>query len=422
MSRVTRLNGPSGVVDVAASFNPAIRRPAAAATTLITNFQTGHSFTTFGGSSSNLNDTTDFVSGTQSAYAVSAGAGAGVSITRSNFGPFNMTGMVLEVLMKVTNSTHLGHIQFLLGNTNFTNYYVQTVQGVAAVPGAEYIEEGKWVWVAVPWSPTLAGTPDRTAITDIRITWNDDSTGQLVKIQLDAIRLRPASHSAFPNGVITLCFDDCNGAQWSLGRSKMDQYGYKGSAFVIIDQVDKAGQLTTQNLKDLERLSGWEVCGHSGTTAAHNATGAFTSLTQAQVDLEYRNMKAWLRTGGYYGQDHFAYPQGLINTTVLEATKRYYRTGRLAAAPRANELLPPLDLLKLRTWTSGNDLPSLQAIVDNAKAQASWGIVLFHNIVASGVTDPNNQTLTATFNSFIDYINTQGVPVRTMSDVITALG
>jgi peptidoglycan/xylan/chitin deacetylase (PgdA/CDA1 family) len=231
----------------------------------------------------------------------------------------------------------------------------------------------------------------------------------------------PEKHTAFPNGVVTICFDDCHGSVYTLARPKMDQYGYPGMAYAIPDQVGLAGNLTTAQLQALERLNGWEVGGHATTTAAHNQAGAFTALTAEQVDAEMVQMKTWLNSAAYRGADHFAYPQGLFNPTVLDATARYYRTGRLAAAPRANEMLPPVDLLKLRAWTSGNDLPTLQGIVDAARAGGAWAIIVFHVITTGAVSDPQNQTTKANFDAFIDYINAQGVPVRTVTDVLAAL-
>jgi peptidoglycan/xylan/chitin deacetylase (PgdA/CDA1 family) len=404
------------------ALGPNLLRPPRAAQQVISTLQTGHGFTALGAAASNMNDTSDFASGTQSASVTSSGNGANVSITRSNMPAVDMTGKVLAVLLKVTNVARLQRMQFLLGNGNFATYVVQTVQGVKSVAG-EYIEEGRWVWVAVPWNVTADGAYNRAATTDIRLTIADDGggAGSAVRLQVNRIAAIPERHPAFPNGVVTIGFDDCHGSAYTLARPRMDQYGFPGMIYAIPDQVGLPNNLTTAQLQALERYNGWEVAGHATTTAAHNRSGAFTSLTAGEVDAEMVQMKSWLYAGAYRGADHFAYPQGLFSPTVLDATARYYRTGRLAAAPRANELLPPVDLMKIRSWTSGNDLPTLQSIVDQAKAGGAWANLVFHVITTGAVSNPQNETTKATFDAFVDYVAAQGVPVRTMTDVLAAL-
>lgn len=418
MTRKTRLF--TGQADIAAGMAPAIRRPTSPAPTVVTNFQTGHGFTATNVSSSNMNDTTDFVTGTQSAFGVSQGTGAQTYISRSNFGTFDLTGKVIRVLLKVTNLAHMNTLRILLGNTNFTSFYLQDLQGSLAQPG-DYVEEGKWMWVSIPWNPQPNGTPNRAAITDMRIAWFDDATGQLVKVQVDSIQIVPATHAAFPNGVITLTFDDFPVAQYTIARAKMDQYGYAGTAYGILDRLDTAGNLTTAQLRNLERINNWEIAAHARTSDSHNRSGGFTSLTAGQLDEEMIAVKSWLNVNGFKGADHYAYPQGLYNQTVLDAVSRYHRTGRLISAPRANELLPPVDYLKLRAWSANNDVPAMQGVIDAAKAQGSWGIITFHDIVTGTVSTPGTQTSQTNFNTMIDYINTQGVPVRTMTEVLNAL-
>lgn len=418
MSRASRLF--SGQTDIAAGMAPALRRPAAPVPTVITNFQTGHGFTSQNTSSANLNDTTDFVTGTQSAYGVSQGTGAQTAITRSNFGPFNLTGKIIRVLVKVTNLAHMNTLRILLGNSNFTSFYLQDLQGSLAQAG-DYLEEGKWMWIALPWNPQVNGTPDRSAMTDVRVAWFDDNTGQQVKVQVNSIQIVPATHSAFPNGVITLTFDDFPAAQYTMARAKMDQYGYAGTCYGILDRLGTAGNLTLAQLKTLERVNGWEVGAHARTSDSHNRTNGFAALSAGQLDEELIAGKSWLNTNGFKGADHFAYPQGLFNSTTLDVVSRYHRTGRLVNAPRGNELLPPVDYLKLRAWSANNDVPAMQGVIDAAKAQGSWGILVFHDIVTGTVTTPGTQTSQTNFNTMMDYINTQAVPVRTMTEVLEAL-
>jgi hypothetical protein len=61
----------------------------------------------------------------------------------------------------------------------------------------------------------------------------------------------------------------------------------------------------------------------------------------------------------------------------------------------------------------------LQTDIDNAFANKEWLILMFHRI--STPADVTTKYTPTNFNTVIDYLNTKGIPVRTIGDVLSAL-
>lgn len=401
-------------------------RPATAARftnpqrTMLATFQSGHGFSQAVTSGFNYNDTTDYVLGSQSAYIVTNGAGGQAILTKSAaVTGLNMTGKVFAILVKVTNSAHLSRLTLTAGSSGFASNFQIQVQASITSANSEITPEGRWSWVTLPWNPSYsAGAPDRTNITDLRITAVDDNTRNRVKVQVQAIAAQAERPAAFPNGVVSIGLDDCWGSQHTYATPYLDRYGYAPTVHAIVDLVGQPDRLTLDHLHRIEEYSGGEVAGHAWTADSHNA--GFETLSPQTLDEELRFTKQWLVDNNFQGRDLFAYPLGHFNTSVMDATSKYFSYARTVNS-RHLETLPPGGAMtcRARSINSSTTLADIKTLVDRAQNNGSWLNLLFHDITPGAPTD-SVQVTTAVFQGAVDYLNARGIPVRTATQVLRA--
>jgi len=385
---------------------------------MLTTFQTGHGFSQAVTSSYNYNDTTDYVLGSQSAYIVTNGAGGQAILTKSNAVTLDMTGKVFAVLLKVTNLANLNRITMLAGSGGFANNYQIQLQASNTLTDQEITPEGRWIWVTLPWNPSaVSGTPARNAITDLRIAVVDNNTGQQVKVQVQAIATQ-AERVAYPNGVVSIGFDDNWVSQSTLAIPYLDKYGYQPTVYSIVDMIGTAGRQTLTQLKRIEEYSGGEVAAHSWTNATH--TAGFTGVSAATLDNELQLMKQWLIDNGFQGRELLAYPMGNFNASVMDIAAKYYKFARTVNI-RQQETQPPGNPYTCRAQSSTNTvtLAQITAQIDAAYANGTWLNLLYHDIT-TGTASGSVQVTQANFQGAIDYIAQKGIPVRTVSQVLKA--
>lgn len=377
---------------------------------MLTAFQSGHGYTANAGGTHNLNDTSDFALGSQSVSVITDGAGTAKTVKRVAQTAVDGTGKHAKVWVKVPAQAKVAGLQLYLGDTNLANYWRWELKNSASQP---WMHDGQWtVWTLPFGQAAVTGTPTRTAITDVQLRVQDDATGP-VTAQFGGVALVNTS-SAFPAGVVSFTFDDTYLSTYTQGRAYLDRYGFSGTAYVIQDYVGQSGRMTLTQLHALEQLSGWEVAGHATTGAAHNAR--ITSMTDAQVRAEFAGIRDWLQVNGFAG-DHYAYPGGEYLSHQAAIAEEFF-TGARTVYQRP-ETHPPARPGKLRSKgyvTSSVTVAVLTAAIDQAAANGEWLIISNHDLVTtvSGTTD---QTI-ADFQAVVDYVNTKGIPVRTVGEVL----
>lgn len=399
--------------------------------TILTEFQASHGFTNNAGSTFTANDTADFILGTQAAKITTGGTGAAANVSRTGMTAFDTTGKTVRFRLKIDDVTHVAGINLYLGTSSFANYYKWIIQGGAA--GSNLITSGEWVTVTLNWhDATTSGTPARSGLTDVRLQITDDATAA-VTAHYQSVELIPDASSVFPNGVISVCFDDCWQSVWDLAKPRLDLYGYPASMYTIQDVVGTSSRLTLSELYTLQDRCGWEIASHAYTDADHSLT--YTGMTAAQLDSDLRALKGWTLANGFRGGDGTAYPLGQYGLTVdsqptTNYVRRYFNYARTTFS-KVKETFPPGDPYRLRaissisSFTGGYAPTSLTTTttgdLDKAKANQSWLILVFHKISTGAPTDTSTISQTD-FNSIIDKINSNGTPVIPVGDVLKYYG
>ena len=399
--------------------------------TITTQFQAGHGFTNNAGSTYTANDTADFILGTQAAKIVTGGTGAAANVSRTGMSAFDTTGKTVRLRLKIDDITHVAGINLFLGNTSFANTYKWIIQGGAA--GSNLITSGEWVTVTLNWhDATTTGSPARSGLTDVRLQITDDATAA-VTAHYQSVELIPDASSIFPNGVVSICFDDCWQSVWDNGKPRLDLYGYPASMYTIQDVLGSSGRLTLAELYTLQDRCGWEIASHAYTDADHSST--YTGLTAAQLDTDLRALKSWTLANGFRGGDGTAYPLGQYGLTVdsqptTNYVRRYFNYARTTNS-KTKETFPPGDPFRLRAMSSissssGGYAPSSLTTattgdLDKAKANGTWLILVFHKIV-TGTPAATTECAQSDFNSIVDGINSRGMPVIPIGDILKLYG
>lgn len=222
--------------------------------------------------------------------------------------------------------------------------------------------------------------------------------------------------NTFNNGAIIITFDDCNSTDYDIAKSIMDAYGYRGCSFVTTDNIgSNEWWLSLPQLHKMQDL-GWDICSH---TKSHPY---LTGLSEAERLYEIVSAKRWLIEKGFHAGARFlAYPYSDADRAVHNIAKQYHYITRLVRgevdAVNGYHGWPLLNPYTIAAEDSANvPVATLQAWVNQVKAKWGLGVILFHRLV-EGSPGPY-QYSAADFQTFIDHIYDQGVPVITMSDLI----
>lgn len=394
--------------------------------TMATAFQTGHGYTQTGtAASTNLNDTSDFVLGTQSVSTVTNGAGAANQIRNASTGPFNLTSRQIGLWVKVDDVSHLSQLVLYLfsggGTSNLQTYKYYS----GPANNTAQIQSGAWTFITINLGDiqSSGGTFDKTNVTGFQLRAVDDNTGNTVTVHYNGISHFADPSAYFPNGAVTISFDDSFASQYTYGRAYLDTYGYPGVAYTICGNIGGSGWMTLTQLQQLRDQNGWEIAAHASTLANHNTR--FTNLSAADLELEFFNMQQWLVKNGFNGAGHMALPGGQFNAAVLEKAKKYFGSVRTIDGTM-HETLRPSDIMKIRaissisSFTGGVSAATVNAAIDTAVANKQWLFLVFHDIVTSAPA-ATTQCLQSDFQAIVDHIHSSGIAVRTVSGVIATI-
>lgn len=421
------------------SMFPRTRPTARRAATWFENFQSGHGYSATGtGVVPNLNDTTDFVKGTQSAAITTSGAGDAANIRKTAIGTtLDLTGKAIRLTFKVTDVTKLSQLIFYVGSSSFSNFFNWQFHGHSAV-NPNLVQSGEWVTITLHWSDVsvasgsysiTAGLPSTTSgFTDLQFRVIDNATGTCT-MHLQSIEVISDTVDTFPNGVISITFDDSYVTQYSLARPKMDALGYRATAYTIADVIgsNHSVYMNLSELKSLQNFSGWEVAGHAYSGSQHAQTRGYADSTDQEVRDEFTMLKLWLVKNGF-NSDNFAYPKGHFgvnadNTPVDQIAAEFWSTSRTIIS-ETKENFPPTMPQRIRAKTgissAGTTVASVTAsggMLDRTKGSGDWLILCLHKIVV-GSAAAADEISQSDFNTLMDAIASRGIPVLPINEVI----
>ncbi len=381
---------------------------------VITTFQPGHGFTYTSGNGTCVDDPTFHSSGNQSLKITTDGNGTQSVVTRTGISPtINITGEIIKLVVAVDNTENLtsdGQFLVAFSSNNFDDstyvIYSATAALWQAKPGG--------AWVTASWSLAdayVSGTPNLSAMNALRIYVRDAGTGVL-NAWIQSISYYPPK---LDHGIVSITFDDAIASQYTYGLSKLQEFAYPATAFIIPDAINTTGSLSLAQLHEMQNNFGWEISAHDYLV--------FEGMTPAQTEAELLRLQNYLLTNDLTGGQHFSYPGGYYDTNImLPLMQKYFMTGREAATDE-HEVFPPANYhaLKVISLTDQSNNPAAIATqVAEAINNKDWLILVFHNLVTSTPLS-NTDYLVQDFNAIIDNIHSQGIEVKTISQVLAEL-
>ncbi|MGX6600632.1 polysaccharide deacetylase family protein [Micromonosporaceae bacterium Da 78-11] len=407
--------------------------------THVTSMQAGHGWTAANTGPTNLNDTTAYALGTQSASITTRTDGVAATLTRTGL-TLNLAGTKqLRALVRVDGVDNLQGLNFYVSSDGMVaNFGIINIQSVTPDPSVRWLKDGEWKWVTLPWqSATVTGNPDMGAVNSLRIRALS-TTGSAFQVRLQAVQV-VERRAVAAGGIVCFTYDDSYASQFTVGKRDLDKYGWPGTAYTIVSSVQDgdAGNstcLTTAQLQQMRTFSGWEIGPHAMTATAHNrglvaATNTATGvaygtnpLSAAEMDADIGDTVQWLidhdLAGGYVGH---CYPQGRYTTTVqrrmLRAGLAYARA--MTSTANSAETVPPADPYAIRCYPldQNSTMTTLQAQVDGVANHGGLLVYCCHDIVANPTT--STQFSIANHGALVDYVaGKAGIRVMTLADVM----
>lgn len=214
---------------------------------------------------------------------------------------------------------------------------------------------------------------------------------------------------AWPEGkqiAISLSFDDARASQVDAGTALLDQYGVKGTFYVVPNSVK-------------QRLEGWKKAVASGHEIGnhsfnHPCTGNFPWSKQKAIEnytlkqmrneliLANKDIKELLGVEA----EVFAYPCGQTYIGRGENTKSYipvvsklFLSGRgwLDEGPNAPQFCDLAQLTGMEM--DGKDFDQILPLIENARKSGAWLVLAGHEMGASG----NQTTRLSMLKQLIEY-------------------
>jgi peptidoglycan/xylan/chitin deacetylase (PgdA/CDA1 family) len=361
------------------------------------------------------------------------GTQARVTLARTE--PISLRGKLLRIWLRIdpVRAANLHQVNLLLGSgaATFESYAYQTLVAVDSLASyeSEFLKPAEWVALTIcPASLALlgAGVINFDAIRDFAFAVGDNGKGPAVAL-FGGMQVIPAS-SVFPNGVVSLTFDDGLASPYLNARETLDAHGYRATAYLIHDLIGSDGYLSAAQLTHLQS-QGWELAAHASSARIHNAQRGIVRVPADEVVQDWLLEHSWLQGMRARGADDLALPQGLFDRRVVSLLDQYpiFKTVRTTNF-RSIETLPVADPHRLRTISYDVTVPigpastfgSLKWRIDQVFKYGGWLILTFHDVVQG---ESSGSTISAPrFKAIVDHIARRKVPVRTIAEVWAAAG
>jgi hypothetical protein len=402
-------------------------------------FQTGHGWSANGAASSNLNNTSAFVRGTQCASITTDTAGGSANLRKFAMSAMDLTNKMFRVIFRVSDMSAVSSLNFFAGTSSMANNFKWRLNPVTAT--SQIGSSNEWITATFGWSSLNAaagsysvgstGVPSTTTgFTDLQVQAIANN-GQSFTMDVQAVEILDATSVTFPSGVISIVFDDGADSIYNLARPAMDTYGFQGTNYVIVGNLGTATVMTTQQNKYLQDYSGWEIGLHSYSGTVH--ANRYTAYTAAEVDDDIRQGKEWLVGNGFAGES-IAYPGGEFQRTtdgvgIDSIASRYFSTGRtiLFQSGYNTETFPAGMPYRMRAVSSISDTQSgankpsnmvaAGGLLDKCQLNGGWLVLVFHKITAGAAT-VSTECSQSDFQLIMAGINSRGIPVVPVSDVM----
>jgi peptidoglycan/xylan/chitin deacetylase (PgdA/CDA1 family) len=228
----------------------------------------------------------------------------------------------------------------------------------------------------------------------------------------DDFSLGEYTPAQFTRPLVSLTFDDGWKSQYTAGLPLLDKYNMDATYYLLTSTSDYPDYMTMAQMLDLP--------GHGIEVASHTVTHPhLPTLTDAQIDAELKNSQATLRQ--WFGNDtvakNFATPYGEYNTTVLDTSKRYYRSHRSTDEGYNTKDSTDVNNIKVQNILDTTTPAQVGQWIDQAIRDKSWLVLVYHEVSATA-EDPTYAVTPANLEAELKLIQGKAITVKTVDQAL----
>lgn len=250
-----------------------------------------------------------------------------------------------------------------------------------------------------------------TSITPCVIMHNDGTLKTAKYALYNETKLHPMQ---WTTPLISLTFDDGHVSQYVNGSQQLRADGLNGTFYVNPATVDTNGFMSTLQLTSLRQF-GDEIASHGYSTID------LTTVNAARVDAELQGSENYLSKQFGVGSPDVATSDSNNDPQVSIYARKYYASLRgIEGGINTKQNLDPYNL-KVFYITNQTSVATIESAISQAKAYNGWLIFVYHQIGVSS-TDSSADISLRSFQSQLHAIKTSGVPVKTVTEALAAIG
>lgn len=162
---------------------------------------------------------------------------------------------------------------------------------------------------------------------------------------------------SLPPNPVMITFDDTREEQYSLGKTEMDKYGFKGVYFIMTVSINRPHYMSTEQIKSLSD-NGHTIAAH---TWDHHMVTKYTG-----TDWETQLIKPKTKLETIIGKpvNYFAYPFGIWNHEIIPQIKNSGYQMAFILSTKRDSTAPLYTVRRIivsGTWSTSGFLKSIQS-------------------------------------------------------------
>ena len=198
-----------------------------------------------------------------------------------------------------------------------------------------------------------------------------------------------------------------------IAKNIMDHYGFKATAFIVVNPRCRGGAEGRMNASEITLLykDGWDIESHGYN---HKRPA---DLTHDEFMIQY-NLSRDLLNASWPTVTSYASPFGCVTSNSMTQIKKYYKSQRGDGQQIVFNRRNSFDRYNIRAFDVTNDMSmrEFKNAVDQAKDPNVWAVLVYHHVY----NEPNStwSVSEASFREQMAYLHQANITVLTNRQVL----
>lgn len=227
-------------------------------------------------------------------------------------------------------------------------------------------------------------------------------------VQTDDYSIDTYSANGFNRPLLSLTFDDGHEENDETALPLMSQYGVKSTQCYATSFIEGKSQEVINGVLAFKN-AGHEICSH---TVTHPF---MTQVSSSMLTYELSHSKNYLEKLVGQPVPNFATPYGDYNATVVNEIKKFYASHRSVDEGYNSKDNFNIYNLRVQNILDTTSAAEVEAWINNAKADKTWLIFVYHRVAPNPGPYDTTQTL---FKQHLDKIKASGITVKTLQGAL----